>query len=155
MLPGTSTHWDRMEDTNHQNYTTMKSLPIVCLLFCMHNPLQAQTTESPEEQFIRVNADASNKVTDNSIVYFYTVDELQLGTIVIPMHTRFPARVNLVGGRAFLKVSSIKIHDEVYNVDWRIVGSDYKEGLPIIEADRSFEVYENQRLTFKAFFNRF
>jgi hypothetical protein len=115
--------------------------------------MQAQTTENPDEKFIRVNADASYKVIDNSIVHFYTIDELTLGTIVIPMHTRFPATVNLVGGRAFLKVSSIKIRDDVYNVDWRIVGSDYKEGLPVIEADRSFEVYEDQRLTFKVFLN--
>jgi hypothetical protein len=132
----------------------MKSLPIVCLLLSMQCSAQVQTAENPEEKFIRVNADASTKVTDNSIVYFYTVDELTLGTIVIPMHTRFPATVNMVGGRAFLKVSSIKIRDEVYNVDWRIVGSDYKEGFPIIEADRNFEVYEDQRLTFKVFFNQ-
>jgi hypothetical protein len=127
----------------------MKSLQIVCLLFVTQLSLQAQTTKAVDEKFINANADASTKAIDNSLLYFYTTDELTVGTLVIPINTKFSATVNLIGGRAFLRVSSIKIRDEVHTVDWRVVGPDYKEGLPIIEADRSFEVYADQRLTFK------
>jgi hypothetical protein len=131
----------------------MKLLRIVCLLFLTQCSLQAQTAKNADEKFINANADASRKVRDNSILDFYTIEELKLEPVVIPINTRFSATVKLIGGRAFLKVVSIKIADEIYTVDWRVLGPDYKEGIPIIETDRSFEVYENQRLTFKAFSN--
>jgi hypothetical protein len=131
----------------------MKLLGAVCLLFLTPCLLQAQSVNDQNGKFINVNADASNKVRDNSILYFYTADELDLGAVVIPINTRFSATVNLMGGRAFLKVRAIKIHDEIYTVDWRVIGRDYKEGIPIMDTDRSFEVYEDQRLTFKIFSN--
>lgn len=128
----------------------MKLVRILCLLFLIQFSLQAQITKS-DEKFINANAEASNKVTDNSILYFYTIDELTVGTISIPLHTKFSATVNLVGGRAFLKVSSIKVRDEIHTVDWRVIAEDNKEGLPIIETEGSIEVYEDQRLRFKDF----
>jgi hypothetical protein len=127
----------------------MKLVRIICLLLLTQCSLQAQT----EDIFINANAEASHKVFDNSILDFYTTNELKLETIVIPINTRFSATVKLIGGRAFFKVRSIKIREEVYVVDWRVLGPDYKEGIPIIEADRNFEIYENQRLTFKTFSN--
>ena len=129
----------------------MKSVRIVCLLFLTQFSMLAQTAKKSDEKFINANAEASDKVTDNSILYFYTIDELTIGTITIPLHTRFSATVNLIGGRAFLKVSSIKIRDEIHTLDWRVIGEDNKEGLPIIETEQSFEVYEDQRLRFKDF----
>lgn len=130
----------------------MKPLRIVCILLIMQFMLQAQTVR-PEETFITANADASDKVTDQSILDFYTVSELTLGTVTIPIHTRFSAMVRLFGGRAYLKVRSIKVGDDIYEVDWRAVGPDFKEGIPFIEENRNFEVYEDQKLTFKAFYN--
>jgi hypothetical protein len=130
----------------------MKVLRTVCLLFLTQYSVQAQTAKT-DETFINANAEASNKVTDHSVLHFYTTKELTLGTVVIPIHTTFSATVNLINGRAFVKVSSIKIGDAIHTVDWRIVGPDYKEGLPIIETEKSIEVYEDQRLTFKTFTN--
>ena len=131
----------------------MKLVRIVCLLLITQFQLQAQSNKNTDENYINANAEASNKITDNSTLDFYTVEELKLGTIVIPIHTRFSATLHLAEGRAFLKASSIKIRDEVYTIDWRAVGPDFKEGFPVIETEKSFEVYENQRLTFKVFSN--
>lgn len=131
----------------------MKLLPIVCIVFSAQISVLAQTTEKSPETIIRVNAEASNKVTDNSILRFYTINEIKLENVVIPLNTVFSATVRLIHGRAYLRVTSIKIRDEIYAIDWRAVGSDNFEGLPITEQEKSFEVYEDQRLTFKAFYN--
>jgi hypothetical protein len=129
----------------------MKPIRIVCLILLLQCSLQAQT--ATEEKFISANAEASATVSDNSILYFYTIDELNLGTVTVPLNTRFSATVNLYKGRAFLKVSSIKVRDEIHTVDWRIMGPDHKEGLPFIETEKSIEVYEDQRFSFKVFSN--
>ncbi|HET6225795.1 MAG TPA: conjugative transposon protein TraM [Bacteroidia bacterium] len=131
----------------------MKPLRIVGIFLIMQFMLQAQTIDKPGETFIKANADASDKATDHSILDFYTVDEFSIGNVIIPIHTRFSAMVRLYDGRAYLKVRSIKIGDDIYEIDWRAVGPDFKEGIPFIEEYRNFEVYEDQRLTFKAFYN--
>ena len=130
----------------------MKLLSIICMLFFVQSSLHAQGPKKIEEKFINVNAEASSTASDNSMLDFYTADELQLGKIIIPIHTRFSATVNLLGGRAFLRVSSIKVGDSIHPMDWRVVGSDFQEGIPIIETDKSIEFYEDQRLTFKAIY---
>ncbi len=124
---------------------------IACLLLLLQINMLAQITKKPEESFFSANPNASDKVTDNSILDFYTTEELKFGTFIIPIHTRFSAVVNFTGGRAYLRVRSIKVGDEIHPIDWRVVGPDYKEGIPIMETDNSIEVYEDQRLTFKAF----
>lgn len=123
----------------------------ICLLLLLHINMLAQITKKPEESFFNANANASDKVTDNSILDFYTTEELKFGNFIVPIHTSFSAVVNLMGGRAYLTVRSIKVGNEIHPIDWRVVGPDYKEGIPIIESDRSVEVYEDQRVTFKAF----
>jgi len=128
---------------------------IICLLLLFNTNMPAQIpTKKPVESFFIANANASDKVFDNSILDFYTTEELNLGDFTIPIHTRFSAIVNFVGGRAYLRVRSIKVGNEIHPVDWNVVGPDYKEGIPIIETDNSIEVYEDQRLTFKATFAR-
>ncbi len=131
----------------------MKLLQIGCILFLIQVSLQAQTGIKQAEIIIRVNAESSTKVTDNSLLSFYTFDEIKLENIVIPINTVFSATVRLIEGRAYLRVGSIKIRDEIYAIDWRAIGPDNNEGLPIISYSKSFEVYENQRLTFKVFSN--
>lgn len=131
----------------------MKLLPVICLLFLTQFSLKAQTTENTSEKFLNANADASVTVTDKSILEFFTTEELTLGTLVIPTNSRFTATVNMIGGRAYLRVSSIKIRDEIHTVNWRVVGKDYKEGIPYVEADQSFEIYADERFTFKVFQN--
>ena len=129
----------------------MKLSKIICLLLSLHLSIQAQVTKKTEEQFFNANANASNKVTDNSVLNFYTTEEFKIGKVIVPRHTRFSTIVNIVDGRAYLRVNAIKIGDEIQTIDWRAVGPDFKEGIPIIESDRSIEVYEDQRLTFKAY----
>lgn len=129
----------------------MKLLRIACLLLIVQSSSHAQTAASTDEKYINVNAEASNKITANSTLDFYTVEELKLGPLVIPLHTRFSATVSMAESRAFLRVNSIKIRDEIFTIDWRVIGPDYKEGLPILETENSLEVYENQRLMFKVF----
>lgn len=128
----------------------MKRFGILFLLFLLPFSFHAQTAKTAEK-FINANADGAATVTDNSVLYFYTVHELSFGTVVIPIHTRFSATVQLRGGRAFMNVRSIKIKEEIYNVDWRVVGPDYEEGLPFIETEKSLEVYEDQQVRFKTF----
>jgi|SRR3954471_6895030 hypothetical protein len=131
----------------------MKSFRILCIFLFMQSLLQAQTDKKPEERFINANAEASINIAENSIVDFYTTEELTFGTIVIPIHTKFSTSVRLYDGRAYLRVSSVKVGDTIYTIDWRIVGSDFKEGLPFIETNRTLEVYEDQKMTFKAYTN--
>lgn len=128
----------------------MKLSKIICLLLALHISMQAQIVNKPEEKFITANVEASNRVIDNSILDMYTPDEISIGNLVIPRHTKFTAYVSLNYGRAFLRVSSIKVGNEIHTVDWKVVGPDFKEGIPFIETDRGLEVYEDQRLTFKA-----
>lgn len=129
----------------------MKIIQILCLLFVTNCSLQAQTNNDSSEKLIYANADASSRVTDNSTLDFYTNAPLELRTLIIPLNTQFTATVNLVGGRAFLTVRSIKIGDTVHTVDWRAFGADNKEGIAIVEAEQSLEVHQDQRLIFRDF----
>lgn len=115
--------------------------------------MQSHTVIKSTETTIRANAETSKKVIDNSILSFYTLDKIELENVVIPINTVFSATVRLIGGRAYVRVRSIRIRDEIYAIDWRLIGADNNEGFPIIEYSRRFEVYEDQRLTFKAFSN--
>jgi hypothetical protein len=129
----------------------MKSLRIAMLLLSLQFSAYAQTAERQSETFVNANANASDKVTDNSILDFYTIDEMTLGNVFIPLHTRFSATVRLYDGRAYLKARSIKIGDDIYEIDWSAVGPDYKEGIPYEVEKQSFEVYTDQKVIFKAF----
>lgn len=130
----------------------MKPFQFIWLLFFIPCSFYAQTKLS-DEVFINANANASDKVTDHSTLDFYTADDVTLGTLTIPIHTQFSAMVTLIEGRAFLRVSSIKVGEEIHTVDWRVLGPDHKEGLPILDTDKRVEVYADQHLTFKAFPN--
>ncbi|HET6225796.1 MAG TPA: conjugative transposon protein TraM, partial [Bacteroidia bacterium] len=109
------------------------------------------TAEKQSDTFINANANASDEVTDNSVLDFYTVDQITVGNVLIPMHTRFSTTVRLFDGRAYLKARSIKIGDDIYEIDWSAVGPDFKEGIPYEVEKQSFEVYSDQKVTFKAF----
>ncbi len=129
----------------------MKLVRIVCILLISQFSLQAQTEVKSADTIIMANAEASNKVIDKSTLKFYTLDEIKLDNIVIPINTVFSAIVKIVDGRAYLRVTSIDVRDELHTVDWRVLGPDYKEGLPITKEDQSLEVYEDQRVSFRVF----
>ncbi len=131
----------------------MKTLRIICIAVSALFFFESHTVVKLSDMSIRANAEASKRVIDNSILSFYTLDRIQLENVVIPMNTVFSATVRLIGARAYVRVSSIIVRDEIYAVDWRVIGGDNMEGLPIIEYSKRFEVYENQRLTFRAFSN--
>ena len=129
----------------------MKLIPIVCFLLASHFSIQAQTIKKSDERFLAAKSYSEQKATDNYILTFYTKEEIQLANVTIPTHTIFSANVRLNDGRAFVKVSKIKIDNEVYNVDWRIIGPDYNEGIPLGSKNKSIELFSEQDLTFKVF----
>lgn len=131
----------------------MKVISIVFLLVIAQFSLQAQTIKKSDEKFINVKAYSANKAADNSILSFYTGDEFKLENIVVPKNTIFSANIRLAEGRAFMKVNKIKIDNDIYIVDWRVVGPDYNEGVPISVKSKSVELYDGEDLTFKIFNN--
>jgi hypothetical protein len=131
----------------------MKLLRIVCLLVLTQFSLLGQTIKKSDEKFIKAKAYSASKATDNSILSFYTSDELKLENIVIPANTIFTANIRLAEGRAFMKVSKVKIGNDIYTIDWRVVGPDYNEGIPVSAKSKNIEVYDGEGLIFKVFTN--
>ena len=127
----------------------MKSAFTIIFLFLAYLQAYAQSIKKSDERFIKVKTCQEGKIVNNSTLCFYTSDPLTIENVNIPQTAMFYATVKLSDGRVFLTINNINIGDQVYKTNWKAVGNDYIEGVPVPEAKTYFNVSDGDVFTFK------